>query len=189
MFDDFQVSTVPVAETAIFTRRKGSGKPLLLLHGFPETHLMWHRIAPALAERFSVAGHDRGARVAYRLALNHANSVERVAVLDIVPTGEAFARADARLALSYWPWSVLAQPEPLPERLIAGGAAAIVDDALRSWGSDATSFPPAVRAAYIAALRDPWAANVTGHAMAGGHFFPEQNPTETAAELGAFFGS
>ena len=139
MFDGFETSTVDVGDTAIFLRKRGNGPPVLLLHGFPETHLMWHRVAPAIADeftvvcadlrgygasgtppstsdhapyakramaldmvrvmeslgfaRFAVAGHDRGARVAYRLALDHPQRVERLAVLDIIPTAEAFRRA------------------------------------------------------------------------------------------------
>ena len=188
MFPGFETSIVDVGETTVFIRRKGSGKPVLLLHGFPETHLMWHRIAPQLAEvftvicadlrgygasgkppsthdhlphskgemaldlirmmrdqgftRFAVAGHDRGARVAYRMALDHVDHVERLAVLDIIPTSEAFLRADARFALAFWPWSLLSQPAPLPERMIAGAEEAIVNDALAGWGSDPASFPP-----------------------------------------------
>jgi haloacetate dehalogenase len=200
MFDGFEASIIDVSETTIFIRRKGDGKPLLLLHGFPETHLMWHGIAPALARdftvicadlrgygasgkpastpdhapyaksamardmvrmmeqqgfrRFSLAGHDRGGRVAYRMALDHADSIERLALLDIIPTGEALARADVRLALGYWPWALLAQPEPLPERLIAADPEIIVDNALGGWGSDKASFPAELRSAYIDALRD-----------------------------------
>jgi haloacetate dehalogenase len=201
MLNEFDASEVDVGETTIFIRRKGSGKPLLLLHGFPETHLMWHRVAPVLAEeftvicadlrgygasgkppsnpdhapyaksamaldmvrtmevqgfpRFCVAGHDRGGRVAYRMALQHADRIERVAMLDVIPTGEVFRRADARFALAFWPWSLLAQPEPLPERLISADPEAVVDNALGGWGSDRTSFPPEIRAAYVEALRDP----------------------------------
>lgn len=295
MFDGFESSLVDVGETTIFIRRKGNGPPLLLLHGFPETHLMWHRVAPALAReftvvcadlrgygasgkppstpdhapyakgalargmvhlmtalgfpRFSLAGHDRGGRVAYRLALDHADRVERLALLDVIPTGEAFRRADIRFALAFWPWSLLAQPEPLPERLIAAAPDSVVDDALGQWGSDRASFPPEVRAAYIDALRDPatahaiceeyraaatidvsrdsedreakrriscpvltlwsagsaldswyddaggplgiwreWVADVSGRALSGGHFFPEQNAQETILELRSFFG-
>lgn len=105
--------------------------------------------------RFSVAGHDRGGRVAYRLALDHPDHVDRLAVLDIVPTADAWQRADANFALAFWPWSLLAQPEPLPERLIAAAPDAVVDDALGRWGSPGATFAPEVRAAYVAALRGP----------------------------------
>jgi haloacetate dehalogenase len=201
IFEGFETSVVDVGETTVFIRRQGHGRPLLLLHGFPETHLMWHRVAPALAEeftvicadlrgygksgkpasttdhvpyskgamaldmvrmmkaqgftRFSVAGHDRGGRVAYRMALDHPDRIERLAVLDIIPTGEAFRLADARFALAFWPWSLLAQPEPLPERLILADPEIMVDNALGEWGSDRTCFSPEIRAAYIEALRDP----------------------------------
>ena len=294
MLDGFECSTIDVGDTTIFCCRGGHGRPLLLLHGFPETHLMWHRVAPVLAEdftvvcadlrgygasgkppsdpdhapyskramaadmvrlmeklgfaRFSVAGHDRGGRVAYRLALDHPDRVERLALLDIIPTGEALRRADARLALAFWPWSLLAQPAPLPERLILGDPEAVVDNALERWGTAVSSFPVEVRAAYVEALRDPasvhaiceeyraattldlsnddadrragrridgptlilwsegsaldtwyggaggplgiwrdWARDVTGRSIAGGHFFPEQNPHETLAALRSFF--
>ncbi|MBZ9816680.1 alpha/beta fold hydrolase [Mesorhizobium sp. CA7] len=106
-------------------------------------------------QRFLVAGHDRGGRVAYRLALDHPERVEKLAVLDIVPTAEVWDRADGRLALSFWPWSLLAQPEPLPETILAATAEAIVDNALSGWGSAADAFPPGVRQAYVDALRDP----------------------------------
>src|SRR5262245_9148265 len=174
-FEDFEASELQVEETHIFLRRFGSGAPVLLLHGFPQTHLMGRALAPLLGlrfpcvcavlprlghsgcpasapdhapyakramardmvsvmdklgfARFAVAGHDRGGRVAYRLALDHPERVERLAVLDILPVGTVWERADARLALGYWPWSLLAQPEPLPERLIAAAPDAIIDDA------------------------------------------------------------
>jgi haloacetate dehalogenase len=174
---------------------------LLLLHGFPQTHLMWRDVAPRLAraftvvcadlrgygrsscppsspdhspyskramandaiavmeslgfQSFSVAGHDRGARVAYRLALDHPERVQRVAVLDIVPTADVWARADSRFAMSFWPWTLLAQPEPLPERILMAAAEAIVDDAMNSWGTSADAFPADIRAAYVSALRAP----------------------------------
>ena len=85
-------------------------------------------------ERFAVAGHDRGGRVAYRMALDHPDRVSALAVLDIVPTAEVWARADDRLALGYWHWGFLAQPAPLPERLIAGDPDAYFDYHLRSIG-------------------------------------------------------
>jgi haloacetate dehalogenase len=105
--------------------------------------------------RFAVAGHDRGGRVAYRLALDHPERVERLAVLDILPTADTWERADKRLATAFWPWSLLAQPEPLPERLVSAVPDAVVDAALGGWGSPAHAFGPDVRAAYIEALREP----------------------------------
>jgi haloacetate dehalogenase len=199
--DGFTTAEIQTGETTIFVRASGSGPPILLLHGFPQTHLMWRSVAPLLARtftvvcadlrgygrsgcpvstadhasytkramaqdmvvvmehlgfsRFSVAGHDRGARVGYRLALDHPGRVERLAVLDIVPTDTAWERADARFALAFWPWSLLAQPEPLPERILAAAAESIVDHALGQWGTPSTAFPQEVRAAYVSALREP----------------------------------
>lgn len=199
--DDFSSELIETEEAAIFLRRKGSGPPLLLLHGFPQTHLMWRDLAPLLAEeftvvcadlrgygasscppsttdhtpyskralaadmitvmatlgfkRFAVAGHDRGGRVAYRLALDHPERITKLAVLDILPTAEGWDRADACFALGFWPWTLLAQPEPLPERLIAAAPDAIIDSALDGWGTPASTFPPIVCEAYVDALRDP----------------------------------
>jgi haloacetate dehalogenase len=81
--------------------------------------------------------------------------VTRLAVLDILPTGTVWDRADARFALAYWPWSMLAQPAPLPERLLQSLAETVVDSALDGWGPHPDAFEPAVRAAYAAPLRDP----------------------------------
>jgi haloacetate dehalogenase len=95
-------------------------------------------------ERFALCGHDRGARVGYRLALDHPERVERLAVLDIVPTGEVFLRANREFGLGYFHWFFLAQRAPLPERLIAAdpgawygfhGAAGLFDpEALAEYG-------------------------------------------------------
>lgn len=200
MLDGFETTTVHTADASFFVRSAGSGSPLLLLHGFPETHIMWRDVAPILArefsvvcadlrgygrsgcpasaadhgpyskrvmandmvsvmeqlgfDRFAVAGHDRGGRVAYRMALDHPNSISKLAVLDVVPTATAWDRADARLALGFWPWSLLAQPEPLPERLLSAAPEAVIDDAIGQWGSRPDAFPDEVREAYIEALRD-----------------------------------
>jgi haloacetate dehalogenase len=204
--EGFAAAEVRTGETGIFVRSCGSGPPLLLLHGFPQTHLMWRSVAPSLSRgftvvcadlrgygqsgcppsapdhapyskrvmardmvivmerlgfpRFSVAGHDRGGRVAYRMALDHPDRVERLAVLDVLPTGTVWDLADARFALAYWPWSLLAQPEPLPESVLAAVPEAVIDNALGGWGSPPAAFPPEVRAAYAESLRDP------GHAHA-----------------------
>ena len=201
MLEGFESAEVETGETRIFVRWSGSGAPLLLLHGFPQTHLMWRGVAPLLARRFTVvcadlrgygrsscpasapdhapyakramardmvavmaqlgfprfavAGHDRGGRVAYRLALDHPRRVARLAVLDILPTGTVWERADARFALAYWPWSLLAQPAPFPERLLEAAPEAVIDEALGGWGSPSSVFGPEVRAAYVEALRDP----------------------------------
>jgi haloacetate dehalogenase len=200
MFIGFESRLVELQQTRIFARTAGSGPPLLLLHGFPETHLMWRDLAPVLAEqftvvcadlrgygesgtppstpdhepytkramaddmirlmrelghgRFMVAGHDRGGRVAYRMALDHPTIVQKLAVLDIVPTADAWDRADARFALSFWPWSLLAQPAPFPEQIVAAAPRAVVQSSLSSWGSPASIFPEAVRANYEAMLGD-----------------------------------
>jgi haloacetate dehalogenase len=201
MMDGFATHEIQTGETSIFVRSSGSGAPLLLLHGFPQTHLMWRRVAPQLARdfsvvcpdlrgygrsgcppsdadsspyskramardmiavmqqlgfsRFAVAGHDRGGRVAYRMALDHPDAISRLAVLDILPTSTVWERADASFALAYWPWALLAQPEPLPEKILAAAPDAIVANALEQWGTSADAFPPDVRAAYVDALRDP----------------------------------
>ena len=182
--------------------------------------------------------------VAYRLALDHPERVERLALFDIIPTKDAFDRADARFALGFWPWSLLAQAAPLPEALIGAAPEAVIENALGQWGSDPAAFPADVREHYVNALRSPeavhaiceeyraaatldrdhdeadrragriitcpvlalwsedssldtwyaddggplgilrqWAPNVSGRAVPGGHFFPEQNPNETVAAL------
>ena len=195
-FDTLQVGT---SQGSVFVRKAGTGSPLLLLHGFPETGLMWHRIAPVLAAQFSVVvadlpgygqsscppdvddhrsmskrcfasalvdamgalghdqfaiiGHDRGGRVAYRTALDHPERISKVVVLDVIPTFEAWDRADARLTLAFWPFSLLAQPYPLPERLIAAVPEAIVDDAINNWGSPPKAFPAWVRESYVEATK------------------------------------
>lgn len=199
---DFESLTLDTGETAIHLERGGSGRPVLLLHGFPQTLAMWRDIAPMLAEsfsvvcadlrgygasgcpppgeehaayskralagdmvavmemlgfeRFAIAGHDRGGRVAYRAALDHPERVERLAVLDIVPIDAAWERADDRFALGFWPWSLLAQPAPLPERLIGAAPEAVIDQALSpAWGTPSNVFGEDVRARYVAQLRDP----------------------------------
>ena len=201
-FDDFETILVDTGETSIFARWAGEGPPVLLLHGFPQTHAMWRKVAPALSQQFtvvcadvrgygqsgcpsstpdhapyakramardmialmaelgfrsfSVAGHDRGGRVAYRLALDHPTAIERVVVLDVVPIAEAWDRADARLAVAFWPWSLLAQPEPLPERLLLAAPDAVIDNAFGGgWGSPREAFDAESRDAYLQALRRP----------------------------------
>jgi haloacetate dehalogenase len=163
----------------IFARVGGSGPPLLLIHGFPQTHAMWHRVAPALMARyacvlpdlrgygysscpandaenlayskramaedlvalmrelgharFAVVGHDRGARVGYRMALDRPDAVAALAVLDIVPTYDMWRGMDRRLALRTYHWLFLAQPHPLPEMLIEPAPVSYLDYSLAGW--------------------------------------------------------
>lgn len=104
---------------------------------------------------FAVVGHDRGGRVAYRMALDHPDTVTHLAVLDILPTGMAWEKADARMMLGYWPWSLLAQPAPLPELLLKSAGEGIVNNACDSWGSAAATFTAETRKLYADALKDP----------------------------------
>jgi len=201
VFDGFEEFDVTTTGTTIHGVRGGDGPPVLLLHGIPETHLAWHRVAPTLAERFTVVatdlrgyggsgtppstpdhapysmrqlardqveamhelgfdrfavvGHDRGARCAYRLALDHPGAVTRLAVLDIVPTGEAFRRAGKEFVLGFWVWSFLAAPEPVPGRLTSGAPEVLVDHMLGAWSEVPGAFPAEVRAAYVEQFADP----------------------------------
>ena len=204
LYAGFDTREIATSRGAVHAMVGGAGPPILLLHGYPQSLLMWHAVAPLLAERhtvvatdlagygasfrpapaadhaphgkralardqieamaalgfdrFAVAGHDRGGRVAYRMALDHPGAVERLAVLDIVPTGEVWWRADAQVARSYWHWSFLAQPAPLPERLIGGDPQAFFDLHVRGQlglGATAERYPPEVLAAYRATLDDP----------------------------------
>ena len=165
MFETFTHRRIDTSEAVINLRHAGSGPPVLLLHGHPQTHAMWHKVAPRLAEtysvvcadlrgygdsskpptaedhapyskramardmvevmqalgfeRFAVVGHDRGGRCAYRMALDHPERIAALSVLDIIPTAEHFQRTDMSFAMGYWHWFFLAQPHPIPERLIA----------------------------------------------------------------------
>lgn len=201
MFEGFDEFDVQVSGTTIHGRHCGEGPALLLLHGIPETHLMWHRVAPVLAEqftvvvtdlrgygdsgkpastddhspyamrevardqvevmkqlgydRFYVAGHDRGARCAYRMALDHPDVVMKLAVLDIVPTGDAYRGADMDFSLGFWVWSFLAAPYPVPEELITRSPVTIVDHMLDAWSATSDAFPVHVRAAYVDQFSHP----------------------------------
>ncbi len=201
-FDAFAAREIALGEATIFARVGGAGPPLLLLHGYPQSHMMWARVAERLTSRFTVvaadlrgygrssappsrngerytkrvmaedalalmsalgietfavAGHDRGGRVAYRLALDHPGRVTKIAVLDIVPTWEMWASMDAARAMTVYHWMFLAQPEPLPETLIAGAPETYLDHTLTSWIGDRSlkHFAAEALAAYRAAVRDP----------------------------------
>jgi haloacetate dehalogenase len=103
----------------------------------------------------AMVGHDRGGRVAYRMALDHPDRVERLAVLNVVPTVEQFERMSPENALSYWPWLFLAQPAPFPERLIAAAPDHYVNSLIDAWSALPERIGPEARAAYVEALSDP----------------------------------
>ncbi len=192
---------IVTSQVDIATWVGGSGPPVLLLHGYPQTHAMWHRVAARLAteftvvltdlrgygssgkppgsethveyakrtmaadqvevmrllgfEQFAVVGHDRGARVAHRLARDHRDRVTRVAVLDIVPTLEVFRTADETMARVYYHWFMLAQPYPLPEKLIAGAPEFYLRWCLDRWTADPDCYEPDALADYLRAWSDP----------------------------------
>ena len=185
----------------------GSGPPLLLLHGHPQTHVTWRKIAPALAERFTVVacdlrgygdsdapeggpdhvayskremakdqvgvmaalghkrfglvGHDRGGRVAHRLALDYPDAVERLAVIDIAPTATMYAETDKAFASRYFWWFFLIQPEPLPERLIAGDPEFFLRTHIEGQSKTPGSTEPEAFAEYLRCYLNP----ATRHAI------------------------
>jgi haloacetate dehalogenase len=199
-FDSHWIDT---AAGRLFARTGGSGPPLLLLHGYAQTNVMWHRAAPALAERFALvipdlpgygwsaapkpgpehapyskramaaamvelmerlghvrfrlAGHDRGGRVGYRLALDHPGRLEQLAVLDIVPTWAMWHDIDARLAYRIWHWTFLALPHPFPETVIGKDPVAFWDGktAPGTKTRDLSVFDPRALAHYRTFFQDP----------------------------------
>ena len=293
-FEGFAEQRVMVGEVTLRVRTGGraGAPPVLLLHGFPQTHVMWHRVAQRLAPhfqlvmpdlrgygdadkpesgpdhaayskramagdvaalmtqlghtRYAVCGHDRGGRVAHRLALDHPQAVSRLCLLDIAPTLDMYGATDMDFARAYYHWFHLIQPAPLPEKMIGGCALDYLHAKLGGWGTGGLAHlepqaladyercfcrPETIHAAcedYRAAasidldhdrasrkagqriacdllvlwgargvvqrLFDPiplWqaqcAGQVTGEALPGGHFLPEELPNETAQALLDFF--
>lgn len=201
MFNNFVLEHIDMGEATLRVRHGGSGPPLLLLHGHPQTHVCWHLVAPQLAahftvvcpdlrgygesskpptkpdhepyskramakdmislmsslghERFAVAGHDRGGYVSYRLALDHPERIEKLAVLDIVPAFEAWRQVDAQFMLRWWHWAFMAQPAPLAESLFVANPDAYY------FRSGRDRFHPEALADYLRAVHN----SETVHAM------------------------
>jgi haloacetate dehalogenase len=203
LYPGFAAHWIDTSIGKIFARSGGAGPPLLLIHGYPESNVMWHRVAPALAARFTLvipdlpgygwsvapeadaehapytkramaavmvevmeklghvrfrlAGHDRGGRVSYRLALDHPGRVEKIAVLDIVPTYAMWYGMDRVMAMKVWHWPFLAQPFPLPEMLIGKAPVEYLDWKMASWTKtkDLSVFDPRALAHYRTNFQDP----------------------------------
>lgn len=288
LFPGFESHWIPSPAGKIFARSGGSGDPLILIHGFPQTHVMWHRVAPGLAKHFrvicmdlrgygwssaphadsghetyskramgedvvavmdhfgliraAVVGHDRGGRVAYRLALDHPGRVTKLALVDIVPTAamwELIEQPGSKVA-PHWRW--LAEPPPGPESRIKAKPTALIDETMASWteAQDLSAFDGRALTHYRAFVQDPsritamcedyragatldrqadladraagkdidipvlvlwgshgipaaspdplalwrpYAPEVRGQALTGGHFLPEENAIDTSAAL------
>jgi haloacetate dehalogenase len=199
-FEGFTLEHRQARDVTFRLRRAGKGPPLLLLHGNPQTHAMWHRVAPVLAqrfevicpdlvgygfttkppvsadhaayskramaadlialmrglghERFSVVGHDRGARVAHRMALDWPDAVQKLCLLDIVPTLHHFESGGMDFAMGYYHWFFLAQPHPKPERMILRDVEDWFDMHTSREPKGKGFFQPEARADYLAALRE-----------------------------------
>ncbi len=216
MLAGFETLRLDRGGVALNVRRAGRGAPLLLLHGHPQTHAMWHRVAPELAQhfevvlldlrgygdsarppagedsgayakremaldaievmrqlghtRFQVLAHDRGARVAHRLALDHPQAVERLLLLDIAPTLAMYRGTNEAFARAYWHWFFLVQPGPLPEALIASDPARYVRSVMGARHAGLSAFHPEALAEYerCAALPGTAAAVVADYRASAG---------------------
>ena len=204
LFPGFGSEWIDTSAGRIFARTGGKGPPLLLLHGFSSTHVMWHQVAPQLAEKFSLiiadlpgygwsdmpdsdenhtpytkramanvmieamerlghvhfalAGHDRGGRVSYRLALDHPGRLSKLAVLDILPTYDYWERMSRLYALRIWHWAFLAQPYPFPETLILGAPDVVLKESMASQTKSGMldEVDPRALQHCLAPFRDPW---------------------------------
>jgi haloacetate dehalogenase len=194
MFDSFIYKQIETQEATINLAQGGRGDPVLLLHGYPETHVCWHRVAPVLAERFTVVcpdlrgfgdsakppgdpehityskrvmardqievmqslgfnkftvvGHDRGARVAHRMALDYAEKITKLVLLDIIPTSIAFANVDKDMATGAFNWFFSIQPDGLPERLIGAEPQFYLQWILDHWAGKKDAFAAEAVAEY-----------------------------------------
>jgi len=201
MFEGFQERRIATSGAEIFLRTGGSGPPLLLLHGYPQTSAMWHRVAPLLAPHFTIvaadlrgygrsskpsttpdhapyskrtmaqdmtevmaalghetfflAGHDRGGRVAHRLAMDHPDRVIRLATLDIAPTREMYRNTGEDFARAYWHWFFLIQPAPFPEHMIEADPKAYWLKKCGSGSAGMAPFSEDALAEYLACFADP----------------------------------
>ncbi|MEH6452174.1 MAG: alpha/beta hydrolase [Psychromonas sp.] len=199
--DDFKKVKIKTSGAEINLVHGGSGSPLLLLHGYPQTHVIWHEVAPLLAHSFHVicpdlrgygdsskppstpdhypyskramaqdmievmeslgyseffvAGHDRGARVTHRMALDYPEKIKKACVMDIAPTHYVFKNTDQHLATGYYHWFFLIQPDGLPERMISADPVYYLTEKLKRWSESGTVFADAAVAEYIRCFSQP----------------------------------
>lgn len=207
LYPGFEARRIDTSGATIHLVRGGSGPPLLLLHGYPQTHAIWHRVAPRLAEQFTVVaadlrgygdsskppglpdhgnyskralaqdmvevmsvlgydafrvvGHDRGARVVHRLALDHPARTVKAAVLDIVPTRSMYLRTNREFATAYYHWFFLIRPAPLPETLIGAAPEFYLKSHLGTRHAGLAPFDPAALAEYVRCFSDPAAIHAS----------------------------
>ena len=205
LFPNFESFLIEVNGVKIMARKGGSGRPLLLLHGHPQTHAIWHRVAQQLSKSFTVVmtdlrgygdsskpqgshdhlnyskrvmaldqievmrhfgfaefdvlAHDRGARVAHRLALDHPRAVKRLVMLDIAPTLAMYEKTSNQFARSYWHWFFLIQPAPMPERLIEADPATYIRDVLGRRSAGLAPFDARALAEYVRCIELPGTAH------------------------------
>ena len=199
MFEGFEKARVQATDVEINLVHGGSGRSVLLLHGYPQTHVMWHKVAPAFAESFTVVapdlrgygdsakppsdgdhsvyskrttardevmdelgfesfhvvGHDRGARVGHRMALDYPDRVMSLTSLDVVPSQAAFENMDSDLAFAWFHWHLMRQPSPLPETLIGSNVKFYLDFLLERWTAVEGAITDDAYAEYLRCYSDP----------------------------------
>ena len=205
LFPGFTVQKIKTSGATIHTLRGGSGPPLLLIHGYPQTHVEWHKIAAQLAQKFTVVmtdlrgygdsskppdgenhanyskramaldhvevmrsmgfdkfavvGHDRGARVTWRLAVEHPQAVTKAVVIDIVPS--PYSRVTREMATEYFHWFFLIQPAPFPETLIGNSAEFYLRSRFLRQNTASGVFTPEAVAEYLRCFKDPATIHAT----------------------------
>jgi haloacetate dehalogenase len=225
--EGFAYQSITVGPTTYQVGQAGAGPPVLLLHGFPQTHLCWRQVAPGLTgqrtvvacdlkgygdsaappggelgegytkremaaelvelmaqlgfDRFAVVGHDRGGRVAYRMALDHPDVVTHLAVLNVVPTVDQFERMTPEAALDYLPFFLLAQPAPFAEQVVGASAAYLVRHFLDTWTASPGALAPDAVERYVAAFTPEAVPRVCAEYRAAFHLDRPMDAEDRAA--------